>query len=440
MSDYDFFGETISKSSEEFEGYLQKAHNEKYHPICLCKSPGIPMYVARANNTYILKRMPNRGGEHHFECDSYEVPVVLSGRGLMENRAILENHDTGLTSLKLGFPLSKLSGSREPINPTSGEQKTVKADTTKLTIRSLLEYLYEEAGLTRWSPKMKGKRNWHVIRHNLLQAAQNKMSRRDSIAESLLIPEFFSVEKKGEISARRRHFFSSMAPSKGKTPLSILIGEVKSIETARFGGKLIIKHMPDAPIYMAEDVYRRINKTFASQISFFEQDESIHLLAIMTFYLSAAGAPQVETISFLTADTNWIPFDSLDEKELIERLVADRRYFLRAMRYNLISTDVMASVIITDTKPDPTAFYIIPLGATESFYDELQQLLETTNVPSHIWDANEDTAMSLPEISAQINQRLSEVDSALPTEAEAPEYYESPTNEDGDKFNLYADE
>ena len=434
MSSFNFFGETIPKTHAEFGQYLRRAHEEKHHPLCLCKSPGIPMYVSRASNTYILKRMPNRGALHHSDCDSYAVPAHLSGRGLMEDKAITENHDTGLTSLKLAFPLTKSAGSRDPITPSSGEQKTVQAETTKLTIRALLEYLYEDAGLTRWSPRMKGKRNWHVVRHNLVQAAQNKMSHKNAIAQRLLVPEFFSVEKKGEIAARRRHFFASMAPTKGKLQFSILIGEVKAIETARFGGKLIIKHMPDMPIYMAADVFKRVGKVFASQIAMFEQDEDIHLLTIMTFYLSASGNPQVETISFMTVDSNWLPFDNICEKELMERLVTDNRYFLRSMRYNLSSTDVMATAILTDTKPDATAFYIVPLGATEAYYDELDQLVNSTDTPSHIWDTNDEVAMTLPPHTNPTVDRPSKGQTEIPPRDDLP------PNDDFPPVDMYADE
>jgi hypothetical protein len=442
MTDFLFFGAAVSRIDDDFDTYLERAHSEKHHPLCLCKSPPIPMYVSRVNNAYILKRMPNRGGEHHPDCDSYEIPVSLSGRGLMQNRAIVEDHDSGLTSLRLGFPLSKSSSSRDPITPSSGEQKSVSADPAKLTMRALLEYVYEEAGFTRWSPKMKGKRNWHVIRHHLLQAVQNKVSRRNPLAESLLIPEFFSVDKKDDIASRRRRFFAGIKPAKGKTPFALLIGEVKAVETSRFGGKLVIKHMPDSPIYMSEDVFRRVGKAFAPEIALFSEDDSIHLLAMMTFYLSASGNPQVETITLMTVDENWLPFETLEERELIERLVSGGRHFMKAMRYNLSSSDVMATAIVTDTQPDPTAYFIIPMGATESFYDELDELIKGSSVPAHIWDANEDDAMTLPSIETPARSASS--DSQLPPYSENRHDYANDlgyiADQEEDQFNLYTDE
>ena len=162
----------------------------------------------------------------------------------------------------------------------------------------------------------------------------------------------------------------------------------------------------------------------------------------MTFYLSASGNPQVETITLITVDQNWLPFESLEERELLERLVTDGRYFIKSMRYNLSSSDVMASVIITDTKPEATAFYIIPMGATESYYDELDSLVKEAGIPAHIWDANEDTAMTLPPINnPAVNAATGPQTPADPDTG--PDHFDDsdyiPDHNDA-PFNLYADE
>jgi len=355
------------------------------------------MYVARIGNLYVLKRLPNKGMLHHPDCDSYEVPAALSGKATLADRAIVENHDTGLTALRLGFPLSKSAGGREAASPSPGEPRSVSSDPERLSLRGLLEYLYEEAGLSRWSPGMAGKRNWFIVRRELMDAAQNKVARKTPVSQLLWIPELFDLEKKDEISTRRRHFFNSLKATKGKTPLGLMIGEVKNLEDARFGGKIVVKHMPGTPMYLPEDLYRRVRKAFANQIAMFEQDETMHLLFMASFQLSASGYPQAESITFMMVDQNWLPFENIEERELLERLVSGRRRFLKAMRFNLGPSDVLATAIITDTTPDATAFYIIPMGATEAFYDELDALIEDSGTPAHIWDVNEEVAMTLPE-------------------------------------------
>ncbi|WP_444928320.1 DUF1173 family protein (plasmid) [Microbulbifer sp. TRSA002] len=395
MSQYSIGDYVLERSSPLFEEALASTYKSQERPLCLCSSPGFPMYIARtSDNSYVLKRMPNSGQQHHPDCESYEIPTELSGRGAVENKAISEDQETGLTNLKLDFSLSKVSLNRTINKGETKEPTVVKGDPTKLTIRSLLHFLYEDAGLNRWAPNMEGKRSWYVIRKYLLQAAQNKLTRKNSLGESLLIPEPFSADHKNEIVARRRQFLSKLKKQGNKQPMGILIGKVKSIEEARFGFKMLVKHMPDTPVYMGEDVYKRINKAFSTELAFFYENESIHLLTICTFLLSASGSPQVDTTSFMAVDRNWLPFENIEELELLERLCTERRHFIKGLRYNLRSSDVIASVLLTDTEAKPTAVYLVPAGAAESYYNELNAVVNHSELPSQVLGVNQEETLS----------------------------------------------
>ena len=392
MSQYAFGDYILDRSDTMFDEHLMKAYQSKVRPLCLCRQPGIPMYIAKtSDHGYILKRMPNSGQNHHPDCESYELPGELSGRGDVQNKAISEDQDTGLTNIKLDFSLSKLSVSRSVSPGDSKESTSAKANPSKLTIRSLLHFLYEDASLNKWSPKMEGKRSWHVIRKYLLQAAQGKVTRKLPLIESLLIPEPFFVDKKDEIVARRRLFLSKLQKQGNKQPMGILVGEVKAIEKARFGHKILIKHMPDTPLYLSDDVYKKMNKNFSVELSFFHENESIHLLTICTFVLSAAGSPQIDTISFMTVDQRWLPFDNIDELDLIDRLCSKKHHFIKGLRYNLSANDVIASLLITDN--EPTAVYLVPAGAHENYYNDLNNVIEKSDLKSKVIDINKEEAL-----------------------------------------------
>jgi hypothetical protein len=397
MAQYAIGNYVIERNDPNFENALAQAYKGKERPLCLCSSPGIPMYIARnGDHNYIIKRMPNSAQSHHPDCDSFEIPAELSGRGQLEHKAITEDQDSGLTNLKLDFSLTKVSVNRTVGKGESKEPGAVKADPTKLTIRSLLHFLYEEAGLNKWSPRMEGKRSWYVIRKYLLESAKNKVAGKNPLLDALYIPEQFSVDHKDEIVARRRQYLAKLKKQGTKQPMGILIGEVKGFEDARFGFKMLIKHMPDTPVYMGEDVYKRINKAFSTELAFFHENESIHLLTICTFLLSASGSPQVDTISFMTADRNWLPFENIEEIELLERFCTGGRHFIKGLRYNLGSSDVIASVLLTDND-NPTAVYLVPAGATESYYDELNAVVSNSELPSQIIDVNQGDTLGLIE-------------------------------------------
>src|SRR5205085_6110015 len=170
-------GEAIlSTNDPHLAPALADAHARRIRPLCVCREPGAPLYVARGAGQFIPKRMPGTGAQHDPGCESYEAPPELSGFGEVAGRAIQEDVDAGVTVLRLGFSLSR-TGRRPVPGPVTGEADSVKVGASKLSLKATLHYLWEEAGLNRWSECMSGKRTWFVIRKHLLHAAENMIAK-----------------------------------------------------------------------------------------------------------------------------------------------------------------------------------------------------------------------------------------------------------------------
>ena len=189
----------VSLDAGDFEATLARAHAARDRPLCLCRTSGVPMYVASLSDRHILKRMPETGPQHDPGCDSYEAPYELSGFGHVAGSAIQENADDGVTVLKLDFSLSK-TGAKAASDPgQGGDAGSVKTDGSKLSLRALLHYLWDQAEFNRWRPGMTGKRNWAVIRKFLDEAADGKTAKGKPLSDILFIPETFrSVHPSGE--------------------------------------------------------------------------------------------------------------------------------------------------------------------------------------------------------------------------------------------------
>lgn len=52
-----------------------------------------------------------------------------------------------------------------------------------------------------------------------------------------------------------------------------MIGELKEIATARFGFKLVIKHLPDFGLMIDEKTKKRIEKVFAAELEIWAATE-----------------------------------------------------------------------------------------------------------------------------------------------------------------------
>ena len=71
----------------------------------------------------------------------------------------------------------------------------------------------------------------------------------------------------------------------------MLIGELKAIDPARFGHKLVIKHLPDAPLMVDDILLARLNKRFGNELELWQADDAGHLMVIATFSSAAPASP-----------------------------------------------------------------------------------------------------------------------------------------------------
>lgn len=367
---------------------LEQMHKERKRPTCPCRQPGQPMYIAKINGWFVVKRMPGTGGLHDPTCDHYEPPPELSGLGEVMGTAIKENADEGVTELKFAFSLAKVSG-RKAAAASGAESDTVKTEGNKLSLRALLHYLFDESGFNRWSPAMAGKRKWGVIQKHLYAAAANKVVKGGALAERLFIPETFVLEKKDQITQRRMALVSKMAGSShsGSQDLLVVIGEVKEITKARFGHKIIVKHLPELPLILNDDIHNRLLKRFAIELDLSNGIEDAHLMMIGTAGVSQSGVVIMDEVALMVTTGNWIPIEHIFDKQLIEALTAANRRFTKGLRYNLKSSKPLACAVLTDTKPKPVAMYIIPPNAGEEYEEATEELVKESQLDSWIWNA-----------------------------------------------------
>src|SRR3546814_3408957 len=161
---------------------------------------------------------------------------------------------------------------------------------------------------------MDGKRNWRIVSWYLRQAARGKFTKGKPLATRLYVPEPFNVEKETEIAARRLSAWAPMQQHGSAQQFMMLIGELKSIDTARFGHKLIIKHLPDAPLMVDDTLLPRPNKRFGDEMELWQTDDDRHLIVIATFSVGRAGLATAEEISLVMNHRNRLPYDALFAK------------------------------------------------------------------------------------------------------------------------------
>lgn len=413
---YDIGGQHWLKDAPGFAETIAHAFGQRLRPRCLCRKnsegQGIEMYVAHLMDGYIVKRMPNTGSQHAPNCPSYDPPADLSGLGPLLGSAIVDNPATGETTLKLDFPMTKLLGrSTQPTAATANN--SVASQGQKLTLRSLLHYLWDQAELTHWKPGFVGRRSWTTVRRHLLRAAEYKVARGHPLLTSLYIPETFSVEQREAINHRRLQQWAHARPTPGAPQqLMLMIAEVKEVVPARFSYKLIIKHVPDQAFGVDETLYRRLCRCFERELAIWNAADELHMLVIATFKLDESGIPSIVEMSMVPVSPQWLPIEDQFDRLLVEELVRNERSFIKCQRYNLQPSMVIPSASLTDCGELPQLLVIArPANDGADFSSALQQLAVLDEPSPWIWNTSSEAMPVLPR-KRSVNPGVPELRSA----------------------------
>jgi hypothetical protein len=396
---YEVGGRRFDCASCGFAEALIDAHAAHQRPRCLCVAEGVEMYLARLGDRYIVKRMPGTGSHHAHDCQSYEPPTELFGMGQVLGSAITEDPITGETTLKLDFPLTKRP-ERFQQPPAGGDSNSVAAEGTRLSLRGLLHYLWDQSELTHWHPGFAGRRTWATVRRHLLQAAHGKTAGGQVLQERMYIPEPFTVEQREQINARRLALWKHAMPqSGGHRGLMLLIGEVKEIESARYGYKAVIKHIPDQPFLLDAQLYRRMARRFKAELSIWGASDAVHMVLIGTVGLNSAGMPAFDELSLMPVNAQWLPFENIAELQLFDRLVREGRRFTKGLRYNLSSCEPVASAVLLDAADSTLGMWVATDHRWKDFLaDTLYSQTGLADLPGWIWNVWEGTMPELPAL------------------------------------------
>ncbi|WP_405161531.1 DUF1173 domain-containing protein [Nocardia sp. NBC_01499] len=392
-------GQLIDGDPGNAQAVLATAHMTGTRPRCTCQDgDGADMYIAKVSGRYLIKRMPGTGSTHDPMCASYAPPPEVSGLAHLLGKAVKEQPEA--TRITLGFPLTH-HGLRVATTAAATETDDSASDFTKLTLRGLLHLLWDDAGFTRWTPGMLGKRNWATIRKYLLSAAEDKTTNRTPLVNRLWIPETFNSERKAEIIARRTVAMSCLTGNGSRRRLMIAVGEIKRITPTTTGAALLFKHVPDLPLHLTHETNARMIATFGTELSLRADNPDTHLIGILTFGESNKGTADVDQIAVMTVTQHWIPITTPTEKHLVDRLTDDQRRFVKSLRYNLGPDTPMAALTLIDTSP-ATACYIIGPDDSDRQRSGFDSLISTSQLDSWIFDTASETT---PPASAWRDRR-----------------------------------
>lgn len=386
----------IEESSPDLRDFLPHAYELRLRPMCMCREPPAPMYIARVEDLYLIKRMPLSGRGHDPACHSYEPPYELSGLGALVGNAI-QIDANGKANLKLDFSLIRRGPRATPRTPAELSEHSIRSEPRNLSLRAMLHYLWEAGELTEWRSTWSGKRGWGRVRSSLYNAAAQMTARGATLSEMLFVPEVFHADDKDGIAVRRAAALKGVqATGSGPRKLMMIVAEVKDFSAARAGQRIVVRHMP-FPLMIEVSAWRRLAARHEAELELWRSNEVFHLIVIATFGISTAGIAAVEEVALMVVNEHWLPFEDIHELRLLEKLSHLKRKSVKGLRFNLPRDAPIVSVTLPEQKPAPIAMFIVPASAGGDYEQALADMIEARpEITPWVWRVAEGEIPRLP--------------------------------------------
>lgn len=360
------------------------------------------MYIAK-HRSFVIKRMPGTGPQHHPSCDSFEDEASHSGRGALLGCAIVRASDD-LVDLRVDFPLTRATG-RMALAMTDRAAADVTSSPRPMSMQALLQFMFEQAGFNRWSPAMDGRRHQGVIQRYMYEAAAEVRLKGKVLADRLYIPERFDEVMKEQISARRRERLSILRPSDGGGyEMALLVGEFKDVIDSSGVMRIRIRHMADAPLTMDAKDWLRLQRKFnwMFDLKSSEVGDQVRVIMCLLVYAKQEHVLHVDTATCMLTSRNWIPLDAASEVDLVSKLTEEKRRFLKPLRYDAGPSEAFPNFLLLDTGSVPTPLHVLSGFMSKAAFAAKEKAIARSDTAPWVWHTNEPMA-PLPPIVAKPN-------------------------------------
>jgi len=118
---------------------------------------------------------------------------------------------------------------------------------------------------------------------------------------------------------------------------------------------------------------------------------------VATIGSGPAGLIAIEEVALMSVTEQWLPIEDAHEQVLVERLARLRSKSVKGLRFNLGRSKPMANATVSTSRSGPTALYIVPPGADETFETELADMIEARpDLTPWIWRVADGEMPPLP--------------------------------------------
>lgn len=408
LGSIDFTLQDIKADKDGLRARLVKAKEDQRYPLCLCLTPYPSVVIVQAGQDVHLRGFPNLGHLHKLNCDHYRPDPSKSGAGQYE-RAI-QVRPNGCVDYKLSFPLSIKVGEKTPEEEPRARSSSESKKRGVIGLLGLLHDWWARAELDHYSPALVIRRQWDLDWDNdvapaLVQEIATTAFGSRPAEQVVYIAHrprkskgATPVDQNGEREDAWVSFRKRLVATPDEQPQAIIVGRVDSINDARFGGRIKIVGLKDS-LWLDTSGINRIRRSYPTEMAVLDRIapqkpillEAIDALSkgdtrhinqvkaswpgeVIGIFLvkeTAKGLLQIQRTGLMATSRNFIPVDSTYELDVAHALVAERRRFMKPLRYEAGTSIPFADFILLDT---PQEIYMEIYGITNDMGYETRKL------------------------------------------------------------------
>ncbi len=262
----------------------------------------------------------------------------------------------------------------------------------QLSLRGLLHYLWERAGFNRWYPAMEGKRSYGVVRKYLLQACEEIETKGLRLAERVFMPQPFVAERAAQTASGHRAALALLArKSNSRCNLMVAIGELKTLAPAPpLGHRVLLKHLPDCPLFIDTNAGERLKRVFDRELMAWASGQ-VKLVVACLIQARDDCCYVIHELTVMMTNPQWIPLEDLCEAAVVAKLVAERRAFIRPLRYDAADAARFPNLLLLDAGGRAVALDMLSAFASEADRAAKLEAIGRREPRGWVWDTARDT-------------------------------------------------
>lgn len=339
--------EEVQDNPGRFATRLERAKKAPGYAVCNCRTPSgetpLRLVVRRYGSLFHLARWPDDGHRHaRGLCPFFAEPGPAEESPGRTHDAI-RNTPAGLNA-KLSVSLSVRTVGATTRSPATGTRGSTRRSAPLL---GFLQRIWMDAGLNQWSGGTQ--RNWGTCNAQLLALLGDGKMNGKPIQEVLHVMRRYEEAAQATIKAEFDAFLGRIQTSASTSERGIVIAEIKSVAASKYGFVIKVRQSFET-FYASKPLIDATAASFRHAWPMIGSPDA-RVVAVLVLERTKEDNLRAVDLALQLCNTSFIPCDSAYEVAMANRLVLERRRFVKPMR--LEDGDAMLPDFrLNDTSPE----------------------------------------------------------------------------------------